>query len=320
MVNRSETTSAGTPRVSGVCPVIATPFSRSSKIDVDSLVALIDRLGRTGIQSVMYPGFASESLKLSDEEKLILLSTVLDNAHRLGIMVVASVSDHATHLAVRRAREYVERGADMVSILPPYLLSPSALSVRHHITSVLDAVPTTPGLVQFAPSQTGTALDADSLAVMASLSPNLVQVKVESTPPGRLIAALREGKGGLTSVVGYAGVQLPDALVRGAIGVQPGCSFVELYLKFWALWHDGDERAARALHRRMLPYLSYWMQSVELIVAAEKRISYLRGWIATDACREPGHALDREELTMVDEFLTEFEAELGLGSALQLRE
>lgn len=259
----------------------------------------------------MYPGFASESVKLSDSEKETLLLTVIDQGHRHGMTVVASVSEHATSLAVASARRAVERGADMINILPPFQLTPSAMSIRQHIRAVLDAVPTTPALVQVAPSQTGTTLDADSLTSLAVHSPNLVQVKVESTPPGRLIAAIGESGSGLTSVVGYAGVQLPDALARGAVGVQPGCSFVELYLKFWALWHGGEREAARAIHSRMLPYLSYWMQGVELIVAAEKRISYLRGWIPTDTCRQPGYELDRNELGMIDAFLDEFRIELN---------
>jgi hypothetical protein len=42
----------------------------------------------------------------------------------------------------------------------------------------------------------------------------------------------------------------------------------------------------------MLPWLSYWMQSVELIVAAEKEISARRGLIRTAHCRAPAWRLD----------------------------
>lgn len=64
------------------------------------------------------------------------------------------------------------------------------------------------------------------------------------------------------------------------------------------------------LHRRMLPYLSYWMQSVELIVAAEKLISLRRGLINSATCRAPAHALDGVEIQMIQEFLQEFNSEL----------
>lgn len=294
--------------VTGVCPVIETPFTPKGEVDPDALGALVDHLGATGISSVMYAGFASESFKLSDAERELLLTTVIEHAHRANIRVVASVADHATFHAIARARRSVELGADMINILPPHLLAPSSPSVLQHIHDILRAVPTTPAILQFAPAQTGTALNAETITRIARDSPNLVQVKVESTPPGRLIAAL--GGGPLTSLVGYAGVQLPDALRRGAVGVQPGCSFTELYVSFWSLWHSDQVEAALDLHRRMLPYLSYWMQGVELIVAAEKRISALRGLIPSDHCREPAHQLDAEELTMIDAFLDEFHDEL----------
>jgi len=111
--------------------------------------------------------------------------------------------------------------------------------------------------------------------------------------------------------VGSGGVDLPGAVRQGAVGVQPGCSAAELYLRFWRLWSAGDGEAADALHRRMHPYLSYWMQDLELIVAAEKRISFLRGLIPSDVCRAPARVLTTKELEMVDRFLADFSAELG---------
>lgn len=65
--------------------------------------------------------------------------------------------------------------------------------------------------------------------------------------------------------------------------------------------------SALALHRALLPYLSYWMQHVELIIAAEKAISVRRGWFTSDHCRAPGWTLDAEERAMVGRFMAEFE-------------
>jgi 4-hydroxy-tetrahydrodipicolinate synthase len=106
--------------------------------------------------------------------------------------------------------------------------------------------------------------------------------------------------------VGYAGVQLPDAVRRGAVGVQPGCSFVEIYVEMWQRFETADQEGALELHRRLLPYISYWMSSTELIVAAEKLISVRRGLFESPHCRAPGHLLDAEEVAMVDRFLEEF--------------
>ncbi|WP_341954644.1 dihydrodipicolinate synthase family protein [Salinibacterium sp. TMP30] len=294
-------------QIRGICPVIETPFSEDGSVDFESFERLIDHLISAGVRQVMFPGFASEFHKLNDEERNALTRTILRKFHDVpDCRVVISVPDHATMLAVRNARAAVDAGADLINILPPYFLGPSASSVRQHIDAILDAISPTPAIVQYAPEQTGTSLDAQVFATIATKRPNLVQVKVESTPPGQLISSLSALNPPLGSVVGYAGVQMIDALRRGAEGVQPGCSFVEIYLRIWSLWESGAEESAIALHGRLLPYISYWMQSVELIIRAEKRISMLRGLIATDHCRAPARELDQQEEMMIDRFISEF--------------
>jgi dihydrodipicolinate synthase/N-acetylneuraminate lyase len=171
---------------------------------------------------------------------------------------------------------------------------------------VLDAVAPTPVVLQYAPTETGTSLDGRHIAAIARDHPNLVLVKVESSPPGALIAELAAGNPPLPSVEGQAGVQLPDAIRRGAVGTQPGCSFTEIYVEIWRRFATGDTGGGDALHRRLLPYISYWMSDTELIIAAEKLVSARRGLIASSRCRAPGHTLDAEEIAMVGRFLAEF--------------
>jgi len=105
--------------------------------------------------------------------------------------------------------------------------------------------------------------------------------------------------------VGYAGVQMPDVLARGAVGIQPGCSFTEVYVELWRRWQT-DTPSFFALHEKLLPYISYWMQGVELIVKAEKTILKRRGLIASDYCRSPFYTLDAGELAQIEKFIHEF--------------
>lgn len=297
--------------VSGICPVVETPFLADGELDREGFARVVQHLLAAGTRSFMYPGFASEFLKLTDDERAEMVELLIETVRPCpDAVVVVSIPDHSAHIAVQRARAAVAAGAHAINVLPPHRLGPSATAVQEHILAIAAAVEPVPVVLQYAPAETGTALDAPTIAALARRAPNIVQVKVESTPPGRLIAALAAQAPSLTSVVGYGGLQLIDALRRGAVGAQPGCSFIEIYLKIWSLWHSGDEDTAVALHRRLLPYVSYWMQEVELILAAEKRISYRRGLIATDVCREPARMLDAEEKTMIERFLQEFDAEL----------
>jgi 4-hydroxy-tetrahydrodipicolinate synthase len=163
-------------------------------------------------------------------------------------------------------------------------------------------------VLQHAPSQTGAVLSAEELVALARAHPNLSTVKVESHPPGRMVEhLLRLSGGALRSLVGYAGLQWPDAHARGAVGVQPGSSVPELYVEMQELLDAGAVDAFQGMHQRALPWLAYWMQSVELLVSVEKLILQRRGVIASARCRRPSYALDRLEMAAIDSFLTEFD-------------
>jgi 4-hydroxy-tetrahydrodipicolinate synthase len=294
--------------------VLEVPFGPDDELDVDSFVAMADHVLSTGVPSVLFPAFASEFYKLTDDERATLSGELYAlAAARRDVTVIASVPDHATRVAIRRATAAVEAGAGAVNVLPPFLAGPPAAAVLEHCALILAAVAPTPVVIQYAPAQTGSAFDARAFARLRAEHPNLAAIKVESNPPGSLIAALAALDDPIPAFVGYAGLQMIDAHRRGAVGVQPGCSFVELYLRVWDALERGDEAAALGLHGRMLPWVSYWMQNVELIVAAEKEISARRGLIRTGRCRAPGWRLDAVELRAIDAFLTEFADELAVS-------
>lgn len=303
-----------TTLVRGVSPVLEVPFTGEGAVDVDGFQRVVANVLGTGVASVMFPGFASEFYKLTDEERGLLRDVLLVRTrHRPDVAAIIAIQDHATYSAVRRAVDAVEAGADLVNLLPPRFLAPRAAAVDAHIRAVVGAVAPTPVVLQHAPGLTGVSLDAGSIAAIARDHPNLRVVKVESSPPGALIAELAEATPSLPALVGYAGLHLPDAVRRGAAGVQPGCSFTEIYQALWSGLKSGEDTTAQHLYRRLLPYLSYWMQDVELIIAAEKLISVRRGWFSSPHCRAPSYRLDAEETRMVEYFLTEFGAYLTPG-------
>ncbi|TMR96558.1 dihydrodipicolinate synthase family protein [Nonomuraea basaltis] len=293
--------------VRGVSPVLEVPFTWRGEIDVPGFRRVVRHVLGTGVTSVMFPGFASEFHKLSDAERRELTSVLLaETRERPDVAAIIAIQDHATLLAASRAREVVAAGADLINLLPPHFLRPSRQAVLAHVRAVAEAVAPIPVVLQYAPSETGTSLNAKSIVAIARDLPNLKLVKVESSPPGRLIEELGNERPPMLAVEGYAGVQLPDAIRRGAVGTQPGCSFVEIYLEIWRLFAGNEEAAGEALYRRLLPYISYWMLDTELIIATEKLISVRRGLIDSPYCRAPAHVLDTQEIQMVDRFIEEF--------------
>jgi dihydrodipicolinate synthase/N-acetylneuraminate lyase len=296
----------------GVCPVIEVPFHADGSVDYEGFQRVLAHVLTTGVTAVVCPAFASEFYKLSDSERASLRANLLaQTSERDDVLAVVGVAQHATRLAVAEAVTAVQGGAGAINLLPPHFVSLSRAEVVGHLRTVLSEVEPTPVIIQHAPGLTGSVLGAQDLCALAEEHANLRMVKVEALPPGSFISALENCQARLPSMVGYGGVMMIDALRRGAIGVQPGCSAVEIYQKIWDLWSRGEQEAAEALHRRLLPFVSYWMQEIELIIQVEKTITKARGFIGEDHCRAPGRALDAEEQRAIRQFLSEFAEVLG---------
>jgi dihydrodipicolinate synthase/N-acetylneuraminate lyase len=292
--------------ISGVIPIVAAVFTDNGLLDEDGFQALVRYLLTTGISALTLFGLATEFYKLTDDDRVCMQRLLLAETSRSeSVAGIVSITDHSWEVACQRALAAEAQGADALMLLPPYFLGPSEGAILEHLKRVIGSVKI-PVIVQYAPMQTGVRVSPDVFLKLRDALPNAEFIKVETQPPGRYVSQLVDGsQGRLKSLVGYAGVQMPDVLSRGAVGIQPGCSFTEIYIDLWKLW-QGDKTAFLALHNKLLPYISYWMQSVELIIKVEKVILKQRGIIATDYCRSPAYALDQYELNQINQFMIEF--------------
>jgi dihydrodipicolinate synthase/N-acetylneuraminate lyase len=123
-------------------------------------------------------------------------------------------------------------------------------------------------------------------------------------PPGPMISAITDGSGGTVKcLVGYGGLQLLDALSRGAVGVQPASGIADYYLHILRAFDEGDLDEAYALHADLLPLVNLLMQGIEPLNKLEKIILKKRGLIATDYCRAASYEPDEHTLAELDRFM-----------------
>jgi len=293
-------------QISGIVPIVAATFTHSGSLDENSFQSLIRHLLKTGASALTLFGLATEFYKLTDNDRAQMQTLLLaETCQSESVAGIISITDHSWEVASQRARDAEAQGADALMLLPPYFLGPSEDAILEHLNRVIGSVKI-PVILQYAPVQTGVRIPPEVFLKLRDALPNADFIKVESQPPGRYISQLLErSQGRLKSLVGYAGVQMPDVLVRGAVGIQPGCSFTEIYVELWRLWQT-DKTAFLVLHNKLLPYISYWMQGVELIIKAEKVILKRRGIIASDYCRSPSYTLDDREHTQIEQFMRDF--------------
>lgn len=279
-----------TAKIAGIIPILATPFSSEGEVDAHGFASIVGSAIENGAHAVAMFGLASEYYKLTDDERRILTSVLIKTA-RDRVPVLISVTHHSTEVAVRQAIEAEQAGAHAVMVLPPFFLSPPLDSILFHIEAIAEAVHI-PVILQYAPAQ--TAIQSD---VLHRLPVSII--KVDASPS---IPALLALPAGVTALVGYMGLDLPDAVSAGCSGCMPTASLVRSFVKVWRLL-QGNPAEGRREHQRLLPLLQYMMQSVEFLIAAEKQLLVKQGIICSCYCRKPCVSLYREQINQLDEYL-----------------
>jgi 4-hydroxy-tetrahydrodipicolinate synthase len=126
--------------VKGVCPVIESPFSLDGSIDPYSFDSIVDYVINTGVTAALWPAFASEFYKLSDDEKNSMRTQFLQRTETAGnFIAIVGITQHSTRLAVDEARRAADQGAGALNVLPPYFLAPSRTAVLEHLSAVISA-------------------------------------------------------------------------------------------------------------------------------------------------------------------------------------
>ena len=272
-------------------------------VDFESFRRLVRFLIGCGCPGLTLFGIAGEYYKLTEGESREMVAALVEECRRAGVPSIVSVTQHATECAVKQAQSFASAGADVLMLLPPFFLKPSAAAACEHALAVGRAV-SIPVMLQYAPEQTGVAIPPDVLAKLYRESPNICYYKIECRPPGVYISRLLELTAGAVKVfVGNAGFQIIEGMDRGAAGAMPGCSMADLYLELDRLYRAGDRAGAMRVHALLLPLLNHIRQDVEMIIAYEKRILHRRGVIATDRCRRPTFSGDAPFDRIFDELL-----------------
>jgi len=97
----------------------------------------------------------------------------------------------------------------------------------------------------------------------------------------------------LTYLVGFAGLQLPEALVQGAHGLMGGCGLLTEDIDCFPGLLCDRTRLGRDNFNRLLPLLNFEMVTIHQSIATHRWSLCKDGIFATDFPRAPGPRLDQ---------------------------
>lgn len=288
--------------LSGVIPVLPTPFLDDGAIDEASLRRLVRYLIDSGVDGMTFPGVASEFAELSLDERVRLTHAVLEEAAGRVPVVVG-----LTTAGLSQARELLAAlgpltgaSALMVADLP----QKNAAEQIAFFSELAEASPALPLMLQNVPAPVGAGLAAADVLAVVRAVPAVAYVKEETLPSGQRLSQILAGApASLQGVLGGAGGRyITDELRRGACGTMPAIELTEVHVALMKAHRQGDAAQVRALFTRMLPILN--IQAV-FRWSLTKHVLKSRGLIRSTRQRAAGPLLDAQDEADVNAFLAD---------------
>jgi 4-hydroxy-tetrahydrodipicolinate synthase len=284
-------------RLTGVLPIIPTPFSGDGGVDMSGMARLVDYAISAGASALVFPGVASEDIHLDAGERAACLAAV--SAAAAGrVPVIAGVNSADPDEMVKLAERAAELGANGIMAMAVPAMGEDRIASFERIATATGGLPI---ILQNLGKPRGADLSADEMLELAAAIPAVRYVKEEGVPSGPQVSRLVAGSGTyLDGVIGGGGARyLFEELERGAIGTMPALELIEIHVAIVSAHLAGRREDALALYERTLPLLliqqPYRMRMTKLILAH-------RGLIAGDAVREPLPEMDAVLKSLVLEF------------------
>jgi 4-hydroxy-tetrahydrodipicolinate synthase len=236
MINASDLT--------GVIPIIPTPFLKNEEIDEASLRGLVEFAITSGLQAVCLPAYASEFYKLTDTERLLVVEIAINQA--VGrIKIIAQSNSPSLKTAIKLAQANVAAGADIISLAVPRLFSLPQTSIEAYLKGFFDAIPDTPVLVQdFNPG--GASLSVELIHSLSIAHSNFKFLKLEEPLCAPKFTEIMNTSGDCVGVFeGWGGLYMMELIPVGINGAMPGLAVSDILQKVFTLRRKGCPSARR---------------------------------------------------------------------------
>lgn len=282
----------------GTVTALVTPF-KNGKVDIESLRNLVSYQISSGVQALLACGCTGEPGTLTEEEKLLVIDTVLEGADG-AVPVIAGTGTNSTASTVEFTKLVSRKPVQAVLVITPYYNKPTPAGQLVHYTAAAEASEK-PLVIYNVPGRTGTCMTVDTLAQLGE-HPNIIGVKDAAGSVERVtqLAALSD----LTFMSGDDHLALPQ-IFMGASGVVSVASNAApgFMSRMVQLGLSGNMEGAREVHEMIYPLLKVLF--VETNPSPVKKALQLMGLISDDFPREPLVPVSERSAEMIQSVLEE---------------
>lgn len=276
----------------GVYSVLATPLDGHGDIDIASLRRVVDAFVAAGVTGFTALGVTSETTRLTERERSLVLDTVMTQVAGR-VPVVVGTTAEGLHTCLLFSREARAAGASAVMVSPPRAPKLNSASVSAHYAALAEQVDIAI-VIQDYPPVSGFAMEPALLASIARNVPAARTIKLEDPPTPRKTALILEAAGDVPVAIfgGLGGVYLLEELMAGGAGAMTGFAYPEALVAIVAAFRAGDVDRASDLFYRTVPLMRFEFQE-GIGMAIRKHLLRRRGLFEHSGTRAPGARIDR---------------------------
>jgi 4-hydroxy-tetrahydrodipicolinate synthase len=221
-------------------------------LDLPRLKWFLDHLITAGVHGVFVLGTNSEFYALDEREKQEVIATAVTHVNKR-VPVYAGTGAETTREAVRLTNMAEREGADGVSVITPYFVSPNQQEIFDHYRRIAEAT-ALPVLLYNNPSTCGgLKIDVETVARLAEI-PNILGVKDSSGDLQNTCEYIRVVPERFAVMMGRDTLIFP-ALLMGACGAVPATGNIapRLLVEIYERFRKGDLEGSKAAQRRLNP-------------------------------------------------------------------
>src|SRR5437870_8974741 len=239
-------------QIRGIIPPVATPMQANEDLDLPRLKWFIDHLIGQGVHGIFVLGTNSEFYALDEREKQEVIATAVAHVNKR-VPVYAGTGAETTREVVRLTKMAEREGADGVSIITPYFVSPTQKEIADHYRRIAENTSLPVILYNNPVTCGGVKIDVDTVGRLAEI-PNILGIKDSSGDLQNTNEYLRVVPDRF-SVLQGRDTLIYQALIFGARCAAPATANVapRILVAIYEAFQKGDQAAAKAAQLRLNP-------------------------------------------------------------------
>jgi 4-hydroxy-tetrahydrodipicolinate synthase len=286
--------------IEGIIPAVVTPFDESENVDEAGFRKIVNYLIDSGVHGIFPVGSQGEFFTLTNEEKRRLIDIAVEEA-RGRVFVMPNTGAITTRESIELSRYAEKAGADCVSVITPFFISPSQEELYGHFKDICQSVKI-PVLCYNNPGRTGgVALSPVTLARLAEELPNFAGIKDSSGDLTQVAEMIRLCPPRFKVIMGRDTL-IYGALLYGAAGAIAATANVapKLIVGIYEAFKEGDLEKAKGYQRDLAPLrIAFGLGTFPVVVKEALNIMGLPG----GRCRKPIEPLSDDKRAQLRDIL-----------------